>query len=399
VKDCETEVLQATQGQLNRLQVIYELTNAILSAHDFKELLKRVSEETTKVFNARGCMIRLIEDGMLKIKANYGFPPEISEALTVGLGESFVGKAVQEGKTMIAQSPEDFGRLSQVLDMQTGMCTPLKIGDQIIGTFGLYDKKAVDSNGNESIVPFTVEDQITLEGFASIAAIVIDKSILYEKALLKEKEANEAKRKFEDLWDHLQGFIQNSADAIVTTDLEGIVTSWNMGAEKMYGYDSHEVIGKYMPFVPDFLRDVENGYAERVGKGETIEDIETVRQTKHGLMLDVNLTISPIKDSSGTIVGMSGIARDITEKKRIEKELINKNAVLSKMLMISSAMRGTLELDRLLRMVLTAVTMGDGLGFNRAMLFLLDEEKNTLKGAIGALGLQATRRPGKYGRG
>jgi PAS domain S-box-containing protein len=383
LKDCKMEVLQATQEQLNRLTVIYELTKAILSANDFNELLRKISEETAKLFDAKGCMIRLIEDGMLKIKAHYGFPPELSDSLTVGVGESLVGKAAEEGRTIFAQSPEDLGRPGQFLDIKTAICTPLKIDDQIIGTFGLYNKKSIDAEGNESVVPFTAEDGVTLEGFASIAAIVIDKSISHENALDKEKEAQEAKQKFEDLWDHLQGFIENSADAIVTTDLDGIVTSWNMGAEKMYGYDRREAIGKYMPFVPDFLVETEKAYAGRVGGGEIIEDIETVRRTRDGLLLDVNLTISPIKDPSGTVIGISGIARDITEKKRIESDVIHKNAVLSKLLMISSAMRGTLELDRLLRMVLTAVTMGDGLGFNRAMLFLPDEEANVLRGAIG----------------
>ncbi|HXW68059.1 MAG TPA: PAS domain S-box protein [Dissulfurispiraceae bacterium] len=381
--DSGTKGLQAAKEQLNRLTVIYELTKAIISAHDFSELLEKVSEETAKLFNAKGCMIRLIEDGMLKVKAHYGFPPSIVEALTVNLGESFVGKVAVEGRTMFAQSPEDFGRLSQHVNMQTALCTPLKIGDQIIGTFGLYDKKNIDKDGNESIVPFTTDDQTTLEGFASIAAIVIDKSILYDNTLKKEKEALNAKQKFEDLWDHLQGFIENSADAIVTTDMEGIVTSWNLGAEKIYGYTRPEALGNYMPFVPDFLRETENVYTRRVKRGETVKDIETVRKTKEGRLLEVNLTLSPIKDTSGEVIGISGIARDITEKRRIEKDLVGKNTVLSKLMMISSAMRGTLELNKLLRMVLTAVTMGDGLGFNRAMLFLPDEEKNILRGAVG----------------
>jgi len=375
--------LDVTKEQLNRLSVIHELTKAIISANNFNELLEKISRETAILFNARGCMIRLIEDGMLKIKAHYGFPAEMKEALTVSLGEGFIGRVAEEGKTIFMQSPDDFGRLSQYLDIQTALSTPLKIGDQIIGTFGLYNKKSSDKDGNETVVRFTSEDGLTLEVFASIAAIVIDKSILYENTLRKEKEALIAKQQFEDLWDHLQGFIENSADAIVTTDMRGIVASWNIGAEKIYGYTRNESIGQYMPFIPDFLRDSENVYTERVKKGETIKDIETVRKTKDGRLLDVNLTLSPIKDSAGAVIGISGIARDVTEKKRIEKDLISKNAVLSKLLMISSAMRGTLELDKLLRMVLTAVTMGDGLGFNRAMLFLLDEANNTLKGAMG----------------
>ena len=372
-----------TREQLARITVIYELTRAILSVRDFDELLKKITEEAAKLFHATGCVIRLIEEGRLKVRASYGFPEDIRDAMTVSIGEGLAGRVVQEGRTILANSPEEFGSLSPDMQIQTAISTPLKIGDQIIGAFGLYDKKSPDKDGVETVIPFTDEDTITLEGFASIAAIVIDKSILYEDTLRQEKEALEAKKRVEELKGYLQGFIDNSADAIVTTNPEGMVTSWNIGAEKVYGYTKEEAVGRVLPFVPDFLMEIERNYTERVKKGETIKDIETVRRTKDSRLIDVNLTLSPIKGSSGNVIGISGIARDVTERKRIEKDLLNKNAVLSKLLMISSAMRGTLELDRLLRMVLTAVTMGDGLGFNRAMLFLLDEEKGVLRGAMG----------------
>lgn len=377
--DRNTELYKITKEQLNRITVIYELTKAIISITDFDELLKKISEDATKLFNATGCMIRLIEEGKLKIRASFGFPEEIKEGVTVCMGEGIAGKVASEGKTILVKSPEEFGTIAPNINIQTAICTPLKIGDQIIGTFGLYDKISPDG----SIVPFTEDDITTLEGIASIVAIVMDKSILYEKALKQEREAIEAKNRIEELKNYLQGLIENTADAIVTSDLNGIVTSWNIGAENIYGYTKEEAVGRFLPFIPDFLVDMEKNYSERVKRGETIKDIETVRRTKDGRLIDVSLTLSPIKDSSGNIIGISGIARDITEKKRIEKELQRKNNELSRLFFISSAMRGTLELDKLLRMVLTAVTMGDGLGFNRAMLFLLDEDKRVLKGAMG----------------
>jgi len=122
---------------------------------------------------------------------------------------------------------------------------------------------------------------------------------------------------------------------------------------------------------------------EQIKRGETIKDLETVRKTQDGRIIDVNINIAPIKNSEGYVIGISRIGRDVTERKMIEKDLMRKNNELSRLLFISSTMRGTLELDRLLRMVLTAVTMGDGLGFNRAMLFLVDEEANALEGAMG----------------
>jgi PAS domain S-box-containing protein len=169
----------------------------------------------------------------------------------------------------------------------------------------------------------------------------------------------------------------------VTADLNGTVTSWNKGAELIYGFTEHEVIGKYLPYIPDSIMDLEREYIERMKTGETIKHVETIRKAKDGTVFEVSITISPIKAASGEIIGFSCISRDISNRKIIERELINRNQELSRLFFISSAMRGTLELERLLRMVLTAVTMGDGLGFNRAILFLVDEDKNVLKVAMG----------------
>ncbi|OGW40873.1 MAG: hypothetical protein A2Y97_14215 [Nitrospirae bacterium RBG_13_39_12] len=183
--------------------------------------------------------------------------------------------------------------------------------------------------------------------------------------------------------EYLEGFIENSPDAIVTSDLEGVVTSWNTGAEAIYGFTKEDAVGKYLPFIPDFLIDPEREMIQKIKNGEVLKDIETFRKKKDGKIITVNLTLSPIKNAAAEIIGVSCISRDISEKKRVEKELVRRNQELSRLFFISSAMRGTLELERLLRMVLTAVTMSDGLGFNRAILFLVNEEANILKGAMG----------------
>ncbi len=183
--------------------------------------------------------------------------------------------------------------------------------------------------------------------------------------------------------EYLESIINNSADAIVTSDLEGLVTSWNQGAEKIFGFSEKDVTGNFLPFVPEFLLEKERENIERIKKGEVLKDIETLRRKKDGSIIEISLTLSPIKDATGDVIGISGISRDISEKKRVEKELIRRNQEISRLFFISSAMRSTLELDRLLRMVLTAVTMSDGMGFNRAILFLVDESKNVLKGVMG----------------
>ncbi|MBM4141087.1 MAG: PAS domain S-box protein [Nitrospira sp.] len=183
--------------------------------------------------------------------------------------------------------------------------------------------------------------------------------------------------------EYLEGIIENSEDAIISSDLNGVITSWNKGADKMYGFTREEAIGRFLPFVPSPLIEDEKESIERIKNGEILKDIDTIRQKSDGTIIDVSLTRSPIRDAAGRVVGISCISRDISEKKRVELELIRRNQELSRLFFISSAMRGTLELDRLLRMVLTAVTMSDGLGFNRAILFLVDENRNVLRGAMG----------------
>ncbi len=187
----------------------------------------------------------------------------------------------------------------------------------------------------------------------------------------------------EEIKENLESIIESFPDSIVTFDLNGIVTSWNKGAEEMYGFSKEDVMGRFLPFVPGFLVDAEREKIMRMQNGEVFKDYETIRQNKDSTILDVSLTLSPLKDTGGRIVGGICISRDISDKKRIEKELVRRNQELSRLFFISTAMRGTIKLDRLLRMILTAVTMSDGLGFNRAILFLVDENKDCLKGAMG----------------
>src|SRR6267154_1052851 len=116
--------------------------------------------------------------------------------------------------------------------------------------------------------------------------------------------------------------IESSGDAIASGTLDGIIVSWNRGAQKIYGYTEAEAIGKPISMlVPPQLPDEENKILETLKSGDRIEHFETVRVTKTGKRINVSLTISPIKDSTGRTVGISGIARDITERKLAETAL------------------------------------------------------------------------------
>ena len=116
--------------------------------------------------------------------------------------------------------------------------------------------------------------------------------------------------------------IESSEDAIASGTLDGTILSWNAGAERIYGYTEAEAVGKSIAMlVPPELPDEENKILETLRTGGRIEHFETIRVTKSGKKINVSLSISPIKDSSGRIVGISGIARDITEQKRTEDKL------------------------------------------------------------------------------
>lgn len=126
----------------------------------------------------------------------------------------------------------------------------------------------------------------------------------------------------EDAMYRLAAIVASSDDAIIGKNLQGIVTNWNKGAERIFGYLAEEIIGKSIKLlIPTEYHSEEDTILGRLRRGERIDHYETVRQRKHGELFDVSLTISPIKDASGHIIGASKIARDITERKRFEKQL------------------------------------------------------------------------------
>ncbi len=113
-----------------------------------------------------------------------------------------------------------------------------------------------------------------------------------------------------------EAIVQSSEDAIISKTLDGIVTSWNPGAEAIFGFGNGEMIGKTkLALFPPELLNEETAILERIRGGETVEHIETQRLRKDGKRIDVSVTISPIRDDVGNVVGASKIARDITERK------------------------------------------------------------------------------------
>ena len=119
----------------------------------------------------------------------------------------------------------------------------------------------------------------------------------------------------------LASIVESSDDAIVSKDLDGIITSWNRGAERVFGYTADEAIGKPITIViPEDRQSEEHEILARVRRGERLDNFETARRRKHGSLIAVSLTISPVKNAEGKVVGTSKI-RDITERKRNDQHI------------------------------------------------------------------------------
>jgi PAS domain S-box-containing protein len=121
----------------------------------------------------------------------------------------------------------------------------------------------------------------------------------------------------------LGAIVESSDDAVVSKDLNGIIQSWNAGAERIFGYSRAEIVGRHVTtIIPPELHDEERTIIERIRAGERVEHFDTVRVSKDGSRIPVSLTVSPIRDPEGRIIGASKIARDISERRRAERDLL-----------------------------------------------------------------------------
>jgi PAS domain S-box-containing protein len=158
----------------------------------------------------------------------------------------------------------------------------------------------------------------SLEDFTTANA---ERRIRWVDYFLRAKKVSEPGASFPataELW----SIIENSDDAIITKNLDGIISSWNKSAERIFGYTAPEVIGKSVTIlIPPERQDEEPTILARLRRGERIDHHETVRQRKDGSLIDISLTVSPIRNATGEIVGASKIARDITERKRHDEHI------------------------------------------------------------------------------
>jgi PAS domain S-box-containing protein len=182
----------------------------------------------------------------------------------------------------------------------------------------------------------------------------------------------------------LAAIVESSDDAIVSKTLEGVILSWNAGAERLFGYSAQEAVGSSITLIiPPELHDEERLILARLRRGERLEHYETVRITKDGRRRNISLTTSPVRDRAGRILGASKVARDVTARKEAEEALVALKNELSARLTdlrrlheMSTRLSATLELQPILEEILRTATAIENT--EQGVLSLCDPEHNVL---------------------
>lgn len=439
-----------TDKLLQRFTSIFEYAKAVISVLDLDELLLKTAGVITKITGSKGCLIRINEDGQLKIKYYMGITDGFINILDNKTGMIIPQYVSKSGQSLLI---EDTSKLPDGLPVQLKvmrlmsrsiLCVPLKKDSVVIGTIELFDK---EESANQSY--FNDSDILTAEGLAALASLSIDKTRLYQKEKEQEEIAKRAKTKLEAVFnsvtaaiitidkdykitsvnnhmsswtnisidqllgrncrnvfsapgaispqeaakltfetghintvtfadidryaeltsypifeygdiieciilirditertlyekkivtlynevtqskERLESLVHDSADAIITTDRDGVITSWNDSAERIYGFSKDEALGQKFPVAPytgsdqDLVRHLLDG--ETAKPQIALKDIEVISKNKDGDIINTSLTLSPMRNTSRQINGVSIIARDITRRKKIELELVRSN--------------------------------------------------------------------------
>jgi len=234
--------------------------------------------------------------------------------------------------------PEEVIARAKALSVE--LATPISPGFEALvfkasrGIEDIYQLTYVRKDGSRfpAVVSVTAlrDDQGAIIGYLLIGTDnTARKQLEAEKALLDQRLSDRliASKRANEQADKIKGqlvaLVVSSADAIMSKDLDGIVTSWNPAAERLFGYSAEDMIGQAMAvLIPSDLIDEETHILAKIRAGQNVEHFETVRRRKSGTLLPVSVTISPIKDQAGMVIGASKIARDITDQKAAEAELL-----------------------------------------------------------------------------
>jgi two-component system, cell cycle sensor histidine kinase and response regulator CckA len=231
-----------------------------------------------------------------------------------GAGQFSITRAITLAEALSCLSRGDIGLV--ILDLNLPDSTGLETLQRVLAR-----------NSHAAIVVLTgTDEEVGIQAMREGAQDYIPKGQLQAPLLARSVryaiERHRASQALRESNESLARVISSAADAIVTKDLKGIIRSWNPAAERMFGYSADEVLGKPLPMIfPVDRVNEEREILARIQKGESVEHFESIRIRKDGRPLQVALTISPIRDSEGRVIGASKIARDISAQKQAEEAL------------------------------------------------------------------------------
>jgi len=264
-------------------------------------ILQKLADTALTLCRAHSAGLSLLEDGDQKNNFHWrAIAGQWARHINGGTPRNFgpCGTVLDQDVAMVCSHPElDFPYWAPIKPvLEEGLLIPFHIKGEALGTIWVV--------AHDTSRRFDAEDLRVMTNLGTFAASA------YQTLL----SLNATQR--------IASIVESSDDAIVSKDLNGVIINWNQGAERIFGYTAEEVVGKPITIlIPPDRHDEEPSILERIRRGERVEHFETVRMRKHGSRVDISLTISPVKNAEGKIIGASKIARDITERKRSEAQI------------------------------------------------------------------------------
>jgi PAS domain S-box-containing protein len=266
-----------------------------------EDILQKLADTALVLCRAHSAGLSLLEDGDQGTRFHWrAIAGQWASHLNGGTPREFgpCGTVLDRNVALLCSHPErDFPYFAEVRPLlEEGLLIPFYIKGVAVGTIWVV--------AHDASRRFDAEDLRVMTNLGTFAAAA------YQTWLSL------------DSTQRIAAIVESSEDAILTKDLDGVISSWNRGAERIFGHSADEVIGKPGTIlIPPERQDEELAILERIRRGERVDPYETVRMRKDGSRVDISLTVSPVRDAEGKIIGASKIARDITEQKRSETQI------------------------------------------------------------------------------
>jgi two-component system CheB/CheR fusion protein len=299
-QEAANEELQSANEEVQSANEELQSTNEELETS--KEEIQSSNEELATVndeLNNRNAELHRVNDDLVNLLGS------VQMAIVILGSDLRVRRFTPSAEKVLNLIPTDVGRPLTDIQLNLDNLADLEVLlTEVLDTVSVKEREVRDKHGrwySLRLRPYRTLDN-RIDG---VVLMLIDVDVM--------KHAEEAMAR-------LAAIVTSSDDAIISTALDGTITSWNKGAERLFGYSAESAIGKPMSLLtPDDLNDEEPKILERIGRGEAIEIYETVRKRQDGSLVDVSLMASPVQDQAGRTIGAAKIARDITERIRAEE--------------------------------------------------------------------------------